>query len=209
MKPRLLISVLIAALLIGRAGYSQEMHDEEYRVYETVIRDKFLTRPGHIDLKNMDSKGEVEHLLPKTIVILEQTFKSFMMESLDPKVIEKELPKDLKALSSEPIKSWKKNNAESHPISDRFSFEEKVLLLSRKQFSDSFKPKSWASFYERYPNALGYFALSRVGFDEKKTVALVYIANMQDRKWGSGSFYFLVKEEGKWKIKAESRVWVS
>ena len=209
MKIRILIAILISLLLLGPSVYSQEMDDEEYRVYETVIRHRFLSQPGHIDLKNMDSDGKIDHLLPKTSIILDRTFKSLIMESVDPEGIEKKLADNLKALSRKPIESWRKNNAENHPISDRFSFQEKVLLLSRKEFNDSFKPNHWNSFYERFPNALGYFVLSRVGLDEKKTVALVYVENQQDGRWGLGSFFFLLKEEGKWKIEAEIRVWVS
>lgn len=59
-----------------------------------------------------------------------------------------------------------------------------------------------------YPDASALFHLSRVGYNSKKTQALVYISAYSAPLVASGYLYYLVKEEN-WIIKKSIMVWIS
>lgn len=60
-----------------------------------------------------------------------------------------------------------------------------------------------------YPNSQGFMSLSRVGFNKDATQAIVYLGNVCGGLCGSGQFFLLAKDNGKWKIKLSSMAWVS
>ena len=55
----------------------------------------------------------------------------------------------------------------------------------------------WTPFYEKYPEAWGYYRLSRVGFS--RTFAMVMVER-EDVCGGFSRTYILKKTHGKWKI---------
>jgi hypothetical protein len=206
-----LISMIL--LMQNRPSYSQEIDQEEYKIYQVVIEEKYLSQSGYIDFLDQIKKGDLidqekhvfknpEVLLPKTIIIINKTIwlnRSYMglYEILD------SLLKDNKAQKSI-IESWKKINTKSLILKDSFSFSTEHILITEEQLSEALTPSKWQSFYEHYPKALGCFWLSRVAFDDNKTSAVVYIKNVQDGKWGSGIFYVLSKSDSKkWEIVKE------
>lgn len=67
----------------------------------------------------------------------------------------------------------------------------------------------WAAFYRDYPEAAGFFTLSKVGFNADMTQAIVYRAFSCGDTCGYGSYVLLVKAGGAWRIVGEARPWVS
>src|SRR5215471_7451181 len=57
----------------------------------------------------------------------------------------------------------------------------------------------WENFYKVHPDSGGYIALSPVGFDGAKTVAVVYMGHMCGGLCGGGKFHVLEKKDGVWK----------
>jgi hypothetical protein len=71
---------------------------------------------------------------------------------------------------------------------------------------------NWKKFYKRYPNSGGIFALSAVGFNADKTVAIVYMGHHCGGLCGGGGYHILQKRSGKWeplKWKGSSCSWIS
>ena len=183
----------------------EEIEKVEYQVYKAVIEQEYLNKPGYIDLKNIKGKP----LLPKTIIIVNQTI-------LGPRIgwpkdlVFKKIENDYAPFSKNALKSWVFNNKEKYKINNKIKFITKHFLISEEQTKEALPlSKRWDSFYDQYPNALGYFRLSRVGFNTDKKTAIVYIENTQDMKWGSGIFWLLKKEKGEWVCTGHVTVYLS
>jgi hypothetical protein len=72
--------------------------------------------------------------------------------------------------------------------------------------------ESWKNFAAHYPGARGYYYFSAVGFDKRKTHAIVEMNNSCGGLCGYGRPYFLQKKHGKWrevKVDAEYSAWAS
>lgn len=68
---------------------------------------------------------------------------------------------------------------------------------------------SWAPFYQQYPGAAGIIVLSRVGFNEKKDQALVYVVQQTGMVGGVGRILVLSKSGDTWKIVKDVQMWLS
>jgi hypothetical protein len=182
-------------------NYSEQMKkdiQDEYRIYQVVIEERYLSIAGDIDWVNKKENKDNQELLPKTIIIgnislVDANLINEISNTLDSVIKDNDVKKQL-------IESWYSRNAESSLLKDYFSFSTEHLLLSLEQLREAFQPDNWKSFYKRYPTALGAFQLSRVAFDDKKSIALVYIDYGRNGLAIWGTFYFLIKENGKWKI---------
>jgi hypothetical protein len=173
---------------------TDEIDPIEYQVYKAVIEKEYLKQPGYIDMINRKEKEP----LPKTIIIINQTISGATIDEPFDQVFNK-IEGDYPSFPQNALKSWIIKNKNQYTLNDNFKFTVKHFLISEKQREESFLPtKWWDSFYKHYPNALGYFNLSRVGFDIDKKAAIVFVENLQDGKWGSGDFWLLKKEKGEW-----------
>ena len=56
----------------------------------------------------------------------------------------------------------------------------------------------WPAFYRQYPDSGGYVEVSAVGFNDRKTRAMVYVAHSCGDLCGLGSYRLLEKVGGKW-----------
>jgi hypothetical protein len=184
---------------------TNEIEQIEYQVYKAVIEQEYLSQPGFIDMINKkDNK-----LLPKTIIIINQTISGPKFGMPEEQVFNK-IGNDYPSFPQEAMNCWAINNKSQYKLNDEFRFITKHCLISEEQRKEAFLPsKWWDSFYKHYPNALGYFRLSRVGFDTIKKAAIVYIENSQDGKWGSGNFWLLKNENGKWVCFGKVTVYLS
>jgi hypothetical protein len=101
---------------------------------------------------------------------------------------------------------------------DRGSLSKSILTgLPQSWISDAerealFKNKKhdgWQSFYAKYPDAGGITAFSRVGFNEKRDRALVYSTISCGWLCGTGHYFLLTKESGKWSLVKGYMAWIS
>jgi hypothetical protein len=111
-----------------------------------------------------------------------------------------------------PTDEWKKRigsaiddyvstNKKPWALAPRFTVSSPYQLLNYKKdiFSLFEKGSSgWDDFYAAHPNSGGWFDLSAVGFNEDKTIAVVYMSNHCGWVCGRGDFKVLQKREGKW-----------
>ncbi|MHC4944391.1 MAG: hypothetical protein ACYTG7_15350 [Planctomycetota bacterium] len=84
------------------------------------------------------------------------------------------------------------------------------VLLSRKENNRIFSQgKGWRLFREEFPDARGLTVLSRVGLNDDRTVALLYVGFYGGMLWGDGFVILFKKIDGTWKRAAGLRIWVS
>ena len=75
--------------------------------------------------------------------------------------------------------------------------------------SDGPLENSWAMFRARFGGAWGIITLSRVGFSADGSRALLSVSDTCGPLCGSGDYVLLEKTEGKWRIVASIRAWIS
>jgi hypothetical protein len=88
----------------------------------------------------------------------------------------------------------------------------KSLLKGVNISRDSFKlhPNNfWEFFYQLFPTSNGLITFSRIGFNEEKNEAVLYFHHGRDYLDGEGSYIFMRKINGHWKILCKARLWVS
>lgn len=64
-------------------------------------------------------------------------------------------------------------------------------------------------FEARFPNNFGYFVVSHVGLNLKKTEALLYIDHFCGGLCGSGDYFLMRKANGVWHVIDRRNTWVS
>jgi hypothetical protein len=117
-----------------------------------------------------------------------------------------------KAVTDDLVNDFKTKNQKSHPITQQFPKDVHVTLISENEehelLTNSTKD-GWAAFYEKYPGRAGITRLSRVGFNQKGDIAVVYVGNVRSWETGHGAYLLLQKIEGKWKVITQTRGWIT
>jgi hypothetical protein len=188
---------LALALILSTAAAQSNVDEEEYSVYSALISQSFVRDDT------------------KLIVLLNETSKGFgPIENAGNDSIFKEY---LSPLSQSAIDDYRKKNEKISPLKRRFKFSIKYEIISRDEMEGFFKDgfpgegfrRSWEQFYKKYPHSPGYIWLSRVGFNEKRDEALVYVASMCDQLCGGGMYVRLTKKDGNWNVQQKWSVWAS
>jgi len=115
-------------------------------------------------------------------------------------------------LSREAIDDFIAKNRRAYPIRDRFSLDLKRLVLTRDESREIFGEDAfagWEEFYRRYPQSNGIIRLSRVGLDDSRTQAIVFVAHWRGSLDGAGYYLILVKQEGAWVVQSAVGIWIS
>jgi len=176
----------------------QDIGDEEYLVYSATL--------FHVHGPNI-----------KTCAIKEQTrvrHGSWMEKAVASLFEEAKLDVDTTL-----IQDFDAKNQKRYTIKDKFFSPESVILISDDEIPEligyirstkqpprgSWQPK----FSERYPNTLGLFAFSRVGFNMEGTNAMVYFSiNEGIQLRGRGYLVLLVKQNNKWTVQGYQTLWI-
>ena len=205
MKTPALASVLLAAsfvLTLRNSSQKEQLEDVDYEVYSQVLQTHFAS--------------------DRYLVIGDHTLMEFppvMMASTgfggSPQM--KKLRADL---SNETAHNYDQKNKASIALENRFSVKIPVVLLSASErdniFSvegDGASKRAGADGFNElnrlYPGAVAFMHVSRIGFDAKKTQALVYVGFVCGGLCGQGQFFLLVKEGSIWRIRHAATSWVS
>lgn len=67
----------------------------------------------------------------------------------------------------------------------------------------------WKRFFESFPGSRGWMALSLPGYSPDRAIALVYIAHYCGNLCGSGSYVYLRRIEGQWRVLFSFPTWIS
>lgn len=101
----------------------------------------------------------------------------------------------------------------SQLLENLFELKSKIVLVNDSEIKELFAEgceEGWGKFYQKYPNSQGITTLSRVGFNQEKNRAIVYIGTQSHCLAGIGNLVDLQKDQsGNWKIVKQINLWVS
>jgi hypothetical protein len=101
------------------------------------------------------------------------------------------------------IGDFKRMNAKRWLLQRLFQIERPYELVSTEEIETAFGEKGtregWEDFNARHPDSGGYFVMSAVGFNQDKTLAVVYTGSTCGGLCGRWSFHLLRKVDAKWK----------
>lgn len=86
------------------------------------------------------------------------------------------------------IADYNKQNAKTYRLQPKFRMKRRYELLTREEIYARFK----------HPGDGSWVELSAVGFNKKRTVAVLWVSYECPGLCGSGTFYVLHKRNGKW-----------
>jgi hypothetical protein len=199
------LKLLAICLLLGFASVdicrAQGAPDaDEYVVYAALFKAK-----GH------DRQGA-------QVVIDDMTdIEDFSRESYDPKnpdpAINK-LTRSLPQLARETALDFLVRNRISWTLKNEFNLSAEIILVksyeTRRLFDEAASLEDgWKQFQAKYPKASSIDTVSRVGFNNGKTQALVYYGYVCGPLCGQGQFVLLTKTGDKWNIEKEWMIWIS
>ncbi len=154
---------------------------EEYVVYNALLESKFASG-------NISQVLFIDHTRVNNQALLEQDLASFQSHT---------------PLDGELINSFKERNQQPYPLEPSLDFGVEYKLLAQEKV-DELRPldeaSGWKLFNEKYPNAVGFIYLSRVGFNADFSQALVYIEHYRYDQPLQGGYYLMVKQDGGWVV---------
>ncbi len=165
---------------------------EEYKVYSDII--------------NNDYKPSKAAYKPNLIVFQEYTGLHLTDSSSD---IIKQVKHEVPSVSKELLNNFKSKNEKSHKLYRFFKINVPYMLISKKDFKLKYNNSAWKDFYKKYPKPWHFTIVSRVGFNKKKTQALVYIESTFGGWDGAGQCLLLVKNKDKWVVTHRALIWIA
>jgi hypothetical protein len=160
---------------------------EEYAVYNDLLEARFKG-------DELDQVLIIDQTRVNKIKLLEQDLAAFQENT---------------PLASELVASFKERNLQPYQLKPVLDFGVEYQLLTQEEV-DELRPldeaSGWQLFYEKYPRAVGFIYLSRVGFNADFTQALVYISWYHYEQPIQGGYYLMIRQDGRWVIET-SYIW--
>ena len=188
-----LLSIILAACTVKPAqvptASAPQMDAEEQSVYAAVLR-KLYTDSNY--------------------VIMETTATGLlgtqdMSSTLDHVLL------NMHNYSTETADSFRARNDAAYPLRPDMEIGASYVLLTQNERTQFFNQNQdgWQLFYEKYPDAPGITALSRVGFNQALDQALVYAGTQSQWLAGAGYYLLLKKVNGVWIVDQQVMTWIS
>jgi hypothetical protein len=92
-------------------------------------------------------------------------------------------------------------NKDTWELQSEFGFGRQFQFISHGELASMFQKgvgRGWELFAKRNPDSSGFVELSAVGFNEDKSIAVVYMGYHCGGMCGSGGVKFLQKKDGHW-----------
>ena len=102
------------------------------------------------------------------------------------------------------IESFDRQNARPRVLLPGFALQPPYVLVTSAEL-DALAAGArrdeawWGAFYQAFPDSGGFFEVSAVGFDERQTRAMAYVAHHCGGLCGSGKHHLLEKVGGRWR----------
>lgn len=168
---------------------------EEYSVYAALFRDKSADEQ-HVQLVIADQTA-IDHF-----------FSQPASDDLGIQTLIKELPQ----LEKETAVDFLSKNRTSWTLKNEFKLNAEIILITtdeRKNFFKGYIDDGWKLFHTKYPRAGSIDTLSRVGFNQEKTQALIYYGYTCGGLCGQGQYIQFTRKEDRWTIQKEWMTWIS
>ena len=117
----------------------------------------------------------------------------------------------LSPLSAEAMAAWNRLPAAPSVLARELSVRRPFQIMTRTVKDSLFSvcQGGWDRFASMYPKSRGYVTFSPVAVDPSMNEALVYTEEYCGMWCAEGTFVFLQKEEGAWKVHRKLTLWVS
>jgi hypothetical protein len=202
---RLRQSPLLLALVALCIGLANGQNNDEYRVYDAVIRHMF--RDG---ITRFDMNAKIDK-----IVIRDRTHSKYASSSK--KENWEQVKIRLGSLSDETIAGYEAERQNESALTGKFDISFKYLFIADKELETIFGASGdydrtmtgWKEFYTKYPASGGYNSFSKIGFDKKRQQALVYFVNWCGGLCGTGNYVLLHKDKNGWTVTKTGMMWIS
>ena len=151
---------------------------EEIAVYSALLEDSFI--------------GDIEQFL-----IVDQT------RVPSPGLMEQNLAEfqENKPLDKELVANFLEVNQQPSPLDPNMDISLEYQLMTQEEI-DELAPldeaSGWQLFEEKYPKAVGFIYLSRVGFNADLSQALVYYDRYYYDQPIMGGYFLLSRQDGRW-----------
>ena len=109
------------------------------------------------------------------------------------------------------VDDFKAKNRTSSVLERRFTISVPYTIVSEQEIASIFSINAtgWGKFYAKYPDARGFLALSRVGFNQAKDTAVLYTEYQKGLTDGEGDVVLMKKMDGRWTVELNGTFWVS
>jgi len=201
---RLKICVIALILLAGAAMQVRAQEtDEEYKVYDAVVRGMFRDGVTQFDMNAKVSK----------IVIRDHTVSEYA-SSLESENWE-QVKNGIRELTDETIAGYEAARKDESNLKPKLDIPLEYALISDSDLRKFFPTEQgrtieqWNEFYKLYPSSAGYNSFSKVGFDKQRKNALVYFINWCGPLCGTGTYVLVEKGENGWTVKNAAMMWIS
>jgi hypothetical protein len=114
-------------------------------------------------------------------------------------------------LGDDVVGDFKAKNTSSSTLERTFTLSVPYTLMSEQEVASIFSSAAtgWDKFYAKYPDARGFLALSRVGFNQAKDTAVLYTEYQSGATAGEGDVVLMKKTDGRWTVEDNSMFWQS
>lgn len=193
---------LLLAIPVARAADARaEASDEEHSVYASLLAERWDESPFVVERETSDSghsrdvagaASQLTHFLKEKLQGQDRSV------SLDEKLVESywRLQSARVQLNAKALKAPHIKVVASEEID--------AIFRNSRPLTDS-----WAAFREKYEGTWGIVRLSRVAFSADGSQALLSASGSCGPRCGGGEYFWLWKTDGKWRIVARTRGWVS
>lgn len=189
-----LISVFLSACgAVNKCVCGGDIDSEEYKVYSDFL-----------DLKGESAEKGVKFYKEDAIEILIDSKTSHDIEYINRETLEKEVVEGRKLVKDDRLfQDYIEKNLKSNELSDNFTIPVKYKLVK----FDEYMKVVETDYFQKNPKVEGLFMLKRVGFNEKKDLAIMYIRRFYRHQSAYGEIFIMEKKEGKWVTNENIRTW--
>jgi len=132
-------------------------------------------------------------------IVREDTFDSSYPQ--DEQEARNYIESNLPDISEETLNNYIERNAVSSKLPTTMNLGVEYILISTPEFLEITGESNWGEVLkEKYPGSQGCTSFSRVGFNNSRTQALVYVIRIFEPLVGGGGYYLLEYHAGKWDI---------
>src|SRR5258708_125572 len=113
------------------------------------------------------------------------------------------------APSHDTVVDFERKARSSCVLQPQFGNATSYKLITRGELDKVFKGGRWQDFYKKYPEAGGVWSFSRPGYNSARNEAVLSVGHGCGELCGTGHLYFLVKQNGEWKVQNRLMLWIS
>ena len=188
---------------------NKSVSSEEYEVHVCVLRNTRAFKERGLFVFHEGTSSERLKLLEQLTITDKRQKRQAQLDVLD--AICSSFPAGIGKATAQDFVA--KNEA-GGVLEPKFPFAESQIALPEGEkevlWGKGREESGWDVFYQKYPNAPGYFSFSRVGFNSNHTEALVEVSFTSGRYRGRGMLIQLRKgTDGKWAPHKDRLLWAS